>query len=170
MRGCIGKTLTVRLLATTQEVSDAFHRYCADSATFRKWRGVPAPKDSRIIATVEVLRDDSASVFQFLEGAYDEIRSDGKPSGGAITLTLVGSDSIVTEARNSVGEVEWSGALTFTCQKARVVGNGSYSYKGRIDSGEHLVIFDLTAGTLDVAGRSTTGRATFKNTWRRRTS
>ena len=50
----------VHVLAVTEDVSKAFRRYQEDSASFRKWSGVPKPPDSRVLATLKVIRDDSA--------------------------------------------------------------------------------------------------------------
>ncbi len=52
---------TVHVLAATEEVSKAFSRYREDSASFKRWLGVPKPADSKVLATLKLIRDDSAS-------------------------------------------------------------------------------------------------------------
>jgi len=57
-----GHEFPVHVLAVTEEVSKAFRRYLQDAASLRKWDGVPKPADSRVLATLKVTRDDSASI------------------------------------------------------------------------------------------------------------
>jgi hypothetical protein len=58
-----GHEFPVHVLAVTEDVSKAFTRYRLDSVSFKKWVGVPKTKpiDSKVLATVKVIRDDSAS-------------------------------------------------------------------------------------------------------------
>jgi hypothetical protein len=56
-----GQVFPVHVLAVTEDVSKAFQRYRQDSATFKKWRGIPKPEDCKVLATVKIIRDDSAS-------------------------------------------------------------------------------------------------------------
>jgi hypothetical protein len=58
-----GQEFTVHVLAATEDVSRAFNRYREDSASFKRWGGVPKPAvDTRILATVKLIRDDSSSI------------------------------------------------------------------------------------------------------------
>ncbi|MGO8788985.1 MAG: hypothetical protein ACLQVL_16590 [Terriglobia bacterium] len=57
-----GREFPVRMLAVTEDVSKAFRFYLQDAARLRKWKGVPKPPDSRVLATLKVIRDDSASI------------------------------------------------------------------------------------------------------------
>ncbi len=57
-----GQEFPVHVLAVTEDVSKAFRRYQKDSASSNKWVGVPKPADSKILATLKVIRDDSASI------------------------------------------------------------------------------------------------------------
>lgn len=53
---------TVHALAVTEDISKSFSRYQQGSASFKKWAGVPIPAaDSKVLATVKLIRDDSAS-------------------------------------------------------------------------------------------------------------
>jgi hypothetical protein len=53
---------TVHALAVTEDISKSFSRYQQGSASFKKWAGVPKPAaDSRVLATVKLVRDDSTS-------------------------------------------------------------------------------------------------------------
>jgi hypothetical protein len=52
---------TVHALAVTEDVSRQFSQYQRDSASFKKWRGLPKPADSKVLATLKLIRDDSAS-------------------------------------------------------------------------------------------------------------
>jgi hypothetical protein len=52
---------TVHVLAVTEDISKSFSRYQQGSASFKKWAGVPKPAaDSKVLATVKLIRDDSA--------------------------------------------------------------------------------------------------------------
>jgi hypothetical protein len=54
---------TVHVLAVTEDVSRSFRRYQQGSASFQRWAGVPKPTaDSKVLATVKLIRDDSASI------------------------------------------------------------------------------------------------------------
>lgn len=54
---------TVQVLAVTEDISKSFRRYQQGSASFKKWAGVPKPAaDSKVLATVKLIRDDSASI------------------------------------------------------------------------------------------------------------
>jgi hypothetical protein len=57
-----GHEFPVHVLAVTKGVSRAFRRYLLESARFKNWAGVPKPIDSRVLATLKVIRDDSASI------------------------------------------------------------------------------------------------------------
>jgi hypothetical protein len=52
---------TVHVLAVTENISKSFGLYQQDSANSKKWPGVPKPADSLVLATLKVIRDDSAS-------------------------------------------------------------------------------------------------------------
>jgi hypothetical protein len=52
---------TVHVLAVSKNASNTFSRYQQDSASSKKWPGVPKPADSRVLATLKVIRDDSVS-------------------------------------------------------------------------------------------------------------
>ncbi len=53
---------TVHVLAVTEDISKSFARYQQGSANFKRWAGLPIPAaDSRVLATVKLIRDDSAS-------------------------------------------------------------------------------------------------------------
>ena len=57
-----GREFTVHVLAVTEDISKSFSRYQQGSASFQKWAGVPKPADdSKVLATVKLIRDDSAS-------------------------------------------------------------------------------------------------------------
>ena len=57
----------VHVLAVTEEVNDSFEQYRKDSAKRKQWTGVPKPSDSRILATITVIRDDAASPVRLSE-------------------------------------------------------------------------------------------------------
>ena len=58
-----GHEFTVHVLAVTEDISESFGRYQEGSANFKKWGGVPKPAaDSKVLATVKLIRDDSASI------------------------------------------------------------------------------------------------------------
>lgn len=56
-----GHEFPVHALAVTEDVSEAFRRYQEGSNSFKKWGGVPKTPDSRVLATLKLIRDDSAS-------------------------------------------------------------------------------------------------------------
>ena len=53
---------TIHVLAVTKSISRSFSRYQQDSASSKKWPGVRKPADSMVLATLKVIRDDSASI------------------------------------------------------------------------------------------------------------
>ena len=54
---------TVHVLAVTEDISKSFSRYQQGSASFKRWAGVPKPAaDSKVLATVKLIRDDSATI------------------------------------------------------------------------------------------------------------
>ena len=56
------REFTIHALAVTEDISKSFSRYQQGSASFKKWAGVPKPAtDSRVLATVKLIRDDSTS-------------------------------------------------------------------------------------------------------------
>jgi hypothetical protein len=56
------REFTIHALAVTEDISKSFSRYQQGSASFKKWAGVPKPSaDSKVLATVKLVRDDSAS-------------------------------------------------------------------------------------------------------------
>jgi hypothetical protein len=57
-----GHEFTVHVLAVTEDVSKDFDRYQKDSFIFKKWHGFQKPADSRQLATLKLIRDDSASI------------------------------------------------------------------------------------------------------------
>jgi hypothetical protein len=62
IRGAHLHEFTVHVLAVTEDISKLFSRYQQGSADFKKWAGVPKPAaDSRVLATLKLIRDDSAS-------------------------------------------------------------------------------------------------------------
>jgi hypothetical protein len=113
------------------------------------------PAESRILATVSVIRDDNASMFGFLEGAYDEQRSDGISTGGTVTLKLASRDAVDSEARNSGGRSEWTGSFKLAASSDKITGQGQYQYLGKIDSGKHDMTVDQATGNLKLTGRNT---------------
>jgi hypothetical protein len=81
---------TIHVLAVTEGVSTAFERYAKDSGKRKEWHGVPKPPDSRILATLRLVRDDSVSMFDFMKGVYDEYLPNGTPTGGMIQMKTNG--------------------------------------------------------------------------------
>jgi len=160
----------VHVLAVTESVSNAFERYLTDGERRKKWAGVPKPSDSKVLATVRVVRDDSASMFRFMEGAYDEHRADGTATGGMVVLKLSSKDTLVTEAKNRSGKTEWAGTVKMVESSKPLWGSGTYTYLGGTDSGEHRLTVDAATGNLAVEGRnvSTPGGNSFHNIWKRR--
>jgi hypothetical protein len=57
-----GHEFSVHVLAVSKNVSHNFRDYLRDSDTSKRWVGVPKPADSRVLATLKVIRDDSASI------------------------------------------------------------------------------------------------------------
>jgi hypothetical protein len=57
-----GQEFPVHVLAVSKNVSNTFRGYLRDSDTSKRWVGVPKPADSRVLATLKVIRDDSASI------------------------------------------------------------------------------------------------------------
>jgi hypothetical protein len=143
----------VHVLAVTEEVGEAFERYRKDSGKRKQWHGVPKPPDSRILATISVTRDDAASPVVFLNGSYDEFRSDNTKTGGVIRLTT-SSTSVSTEARNRKGDVEWTGKLEVQPLSKPVQLTGDYKYLGKADQGQHKVIVSAETGSLAIEGKS----------------
>jgi hypothetical protein len=58
----LGQKFTIHVLAATEDVSNVFSQYQKDSSSFGKWEGVPIPPDSRVLATVELIRHDTPEV------------------------------------------------------------------------------------------------------------
>jgi hypothetical protein len=165
-----GRIFPVHILAVTQDVSKAFTRYQKDAAKHRDWHGVPEPPESQVLATVNVIRDDTASMFGFLEGTYQEQRSDGTPTGGTITLKFASPDTVNSEARSSNGRTEWNGSIKLTASPDEITGHGQYQYLGKLDSGQHDMTVDRATGNLKLTGRNTSspeGRQ-FAMIWKRR--
>jgi hypothetical protein len=69
------------VIAVTEDIGLAFDRYRADSGKRKQWSGVSKPPDSKVLATVRVVRDDSASMFSFMEDVYNEYTSAGTVTG-----------------------------------------------------------------------------------------
>ena len=57
-----GREFTIHVLAVTEDVSKDFDRYQKDSSIFKRWHGFRKPADSRVLATLKLIRDDSASI------------------------------------------------------------------------------------------------------------
>jgi hypothetical protein len=57
-----GHEFPVHVLAVSKNVSNTFRGYLRDSDTSKRWVGVLRPADSRVLATLKVIRDDSASI------------------------------------------------------------------------------------------------------------
>jgi hypothetical protein len=129
----------VHVIAVTEEASEGFERYRKDSAKRKQWHGVPQPTDSRILAKITVTRDDAASPVGFLNGSYDEFRSDNTKTGGVIRLST-SSTSVSTEARNLKGDIEWTGKLNAEPSSSPVQLDGDYKYVGNAGQGQHKVI------------------------------
>lgn len=165
-----GHDFPVHVVATTEDVTSSLERYLKDAVRLRNWPGIPQPVDSRVLATITVVRDDSASVFSFLEGVYDECGVDGKASGGTVTLKMIGADTISTEARNSAGLLEWTGKITLTASGEEVAGKGTYTYQGKADSGQHEIVFDGSTRALNIIGKNTSqpNGKVFEAVWKRR--
>jgi hypothetical protein len=160
----------IHVLAVTEDVSRAFERYLTDARKRGQWSGLPKPPDSKVLATLRVIRDDSASMFQFMEGAYDEFTSDGTATGGIIRMKLQSQDSLTTEALNRGGKTEWTGSIKMATSSKSIRGEGIYNYAGKLDSGEHHLTIDAATGDLKVEGRNTSqlGGKSFRSLWKRR--
>jgi hypothetical protein len=166
-----GGEFTIHIVAVTEDVTSSFEQYRKDAAVLKNWPGVPIPSDKKVVATVRVRRNDSASMYSFLEGDYDEYRADGSISGGTIKLKVDGADAVSTEARNNAGNPEWTGTITFTASGTGVSGVGTYSYNDKSDSGQHEVVLENSSCCFNVVGRNTSrpnGRV-FNAIWKRRT-
>jgi hypothetical protein len=96
-----------------------------------------------------VTRDDAASPVGFLNGSYDELRSDNTKTGGVIRLST-SSTSVSTEARNGKGGVEWNGKLDLQPSSRPVQLDGDYKYVGKADHGHHKVIVLPESGDLTI--------------------
>jgi hypothetical protein len=58
-----GHEFTIHVLAVTEDVSKSFSRYQQGSASFKRWAGVTKPAaDSKVLVTLKLIRDDSASI------------------------------------------------------------------------------------------------------------
>lgn len=162
------REFTVHVLAVTESVSAAFWLYLTDPGMQPTWSGVPRPQESRVLATIVIIRDDSVSALRFLEGVYNEFRSDGTATGGVIRIKPRSSDSITTEAVNSRGQTEWTGHIVVSTSANPLRGDGRYSYDGKPDAGEHRLTFDPATGDLKVEGKNTaSGGEPFKMLWKR---
>ncbi|MGO9402996.1 MAG: toll/interleukin-1 receptor domain-containing protein [Terriglobales bacterium] len=161
---------SVHVLAVTEDVSNAFQRYRKDAGKRNEWRGVPKPPDSRVLATLKVVRDDSTSAFGFIVGVYDEHGPDGAPLGGMIRVKLTGPDSLATEAQNQAGKTEWTGSIKMEIFSDPIRGVGNYNYLGKADSGEHSVMVDAATGDLKISGKNLShpGGKSFQTVWKRR--
>ena len=158
----------VHVLAVTEEVSEGFERYRKDSGRRKLWLGVPKPPDSRILASITVIRDDAASPVGFLNGSYDEFRSDDRKTGGVIQLST-SSTSVSTEARNDKGDVEWNGKLDLQPLSKPVQLDGDYKYVGKADHGRHKVIVSGESGDLTIEGKNAeTGGKSFHMIWKKK--
>jgi hypothetical protein len=160
----------VHVLAVTGSVTSAFERYLTDGQKRKEWSGVPKPPDSKVLATVQVVRDDSATIYRFMEGVYDEHGADGTATGGMVDMKLSSPDIFATEAKNRSGKTEWVGTVRMVESSEPLRGEGTYTYPGRTDSGVHRLTIDATTGDLEVAGRnvSTPGGSSFHTVWKRR--
>lgn len=161
---------TIHVLAVTEDVSKAFERYIRDAQTEKKWPGVPVPPQPRILATLKVVRDDSVSMFDFMKGVYDEYLPDGKATGGMMTMMPSNGDSFATEAKNQTGKTEWTGSIKMDVFSTQIRGEGSYSYSGKPDLGEHRLTIDTATGDLNIEGKNTSvpGGKSFQTVWKRR--
>lgn len=158
----------VHVIAVPPDVDEAFERYLSDANKTKTWRGVSRPPGSKILATIRIVRDDSASKFDFLAAAYQERTSDGKPTGGVIHVTNGGPERFTTAAQNPKGEIEWSGSFDVLGTNP-LSAKGTYSYSAKTDSGEHHLIIDAASGDLQVDGQNTSdpmGKS-FRTIWRR---
>jgi hypothetical protein len=164
------RDFTIHVVAVTEAVSDAFERYLTDAAKQKEWSGVPKPQDSRILTTLHVLRDDSASMFGFMEGVYDEHGPNGTPTGGMIRVKLNGTDSFATEAQSRSGATEWTGSIKMAVASNQLRGEGIYNYSGKADFGEHRLTVDASTGDLRIEGKNVSlpGRIAFQTVWKRR--
>jgi hypothetical protein len=161
---------TIHVLAVTEGVSKAFERYLSDAVKLKKWAGVTIPPQSRILATLRMVRNDSVSMFDFMKGVYDEYKPDGTATGGMINMTPNNGDSFATAAKNRAGNTEWTGTVNMAVSSQQIRGEGPYSYAGKSDSGEHRVTVDAATGDLNVAGKNTSepGGQSFQTVWKRR--
>lgn len=159
----------IHVIAVPPDVDEAFERYQSDASRTKTWRGVSRPPGSKALATIRVLRDDSASKFEFLAGSYQERTIDGKPTGGVINVAKDGSEHFTTAARNPKGEVEWNGEFSIVATSTPFSAKGVYSYTAKADSGEHHLSIDAATGDLQVDGQNTshpTGKS-FRSIWKR---
>jgi hypothetical protein len=53
------RKFAIHVFAVTEDVSADFERYRQDASKQKEWSGVSKPPDSRILATPQVVRDDS---------------------------------------------------------------------------------------------------------------
>jgi hypothetical protein len=161
---------TIHVLAVTEDVNSDFERYLRDAGKLKNWSGVPVPPDSRVLSTVQLVRDDSISVFDFMEGVYDEYLPNGTATGGMITVKLSGADSFATEAKNQTGKTEWTGSIKMAAFSQEIRGEGAYSYSGKSDFGEHRLTTDAATGDLKIEGKNTSapGGQPFETVWKKR--
>lgn len=164
------REFVIHILAVTQDVSNAFEQYLKDAGKQGKWPGVPKPPDGRVLSTLRVVRDDSASPFGFMEGVYDEW-SKGVATGGMISMKLNPPDHFATEATNRTGKTEWTGSIKMDISSNPTQGKGTYSYSAKADSGEHRLMVDAATGDLRIEGKNTSqpGGKSFQTVWKRRT-
>jgi hypothetical protein len=157
------------VLAATEAVGGTFRQYVIEGNR-NGWTGVPIPSDSKVLSTVLVVRDDSATTFQFLEGDYDEYRSDGEPTGGTIRVKQRAVEEFETEARNKAGRMEWTGSIKIQLSSTLVQAEGFYRYSDSTESGRHLVSVDAYSGNIKVEGTNLShpGGAHFETVWKRR--
>jgi hypothetical protein len=119
----------IHVLAVTEEVGDRFERYRTDSAKRKEWHGVPKPLESKVLATVRIVRDDSASMFRFMENKYDECTL-SETTGAVIRMKVNGPDSLITEGVNPSGKTEWTGNVKMAAFPNSIRGEGTYQYFG----------------------------------------
>lgn len=164
-----GHEFRIHVLAVTEAVSGLFYRYLSEGHR-HGWSGVPKPAESNVLTTAVVVRDDSASPFAFLEGAYDEYGSDGAATGGLIRMKQNSFDQFATEARNREGTTQWTGTVKIIPSSNPLRGEGGYRYSARADWGRHMLT--VVAGTRDLnvdgKNQSHPEGLSFKTAWKRR--
>lgn len=104
-----------------------------------------------------------------MAGEYEEcVMPTGMATGGTIKIRTKGT-TLVTQAVNKTGHVEWSGVINMNPLNPNV-GDGTYHLRGEYDCGVHHIQRDPETHDFLVLGSNTSipdGKKGWNTLWRR---